>query len=90
MENFTVKTKIEAEPRITKMLKRIERAFASRGHLFAYSFGDQYTVKKWPSGRRGKHILVPMHDLTITMSELYYSRLYLLTQMMLICHLRFT
>lgn len=70
METFTVETKIEAEPRITKMLKRIERAFVRRGHLFAYSFGEQYTVKRWPSGRRGKHILVPMHDLTITMSEL--------------------
>lgn len=71
MENFTVKTKVEAEPRITKMLKRIERAFASRGHLFAYSFGDQYTVKRYFGVRRtGKYILVPMHDLTITMSEL--------------------
>ena len=71
MENFTVKTKVEAEPRITKMLKRIERAFVRRGHLFAHSFGDQYTVKRYFGIRRtGKYILVPMQDLTITMSEL--------------------
>ena len=53
------------------MLKRIERAFVRRGHLFAYSFGDQYTVKRYFGVRStGKYILVPMQDLTITMSEL--------------------
>lgn len=69
MENFTVKTKIEAQPRIEKMLKRIERAFVRRGHLFAHSFGDKYEVKKL-IGRTGKYVQVPMQDLTITMSEL--------------------
>jgi hypothetical protein len=71
METFTVSTKVEAQPRIEKMLKRIERAFVRRGLLFAHSFGDLYTIKKYLFGRyRGKYIEVPYQDLTITMSEL--------------------
>lgn len=67
MEEFTVRTKVKAEDRINKMLKRIARAFNKRGLEFSHSFGETYIVKR---KIHGQWFDILYQDLTIKMDEL--------------------
>ncbi len=67
METFTVRTRLKAQPRIEKMLKRIARAFQRRGLMFAHSFGEIYIQKRKIGGL---WFDIRYQDLTITMASL--------------------